>query len=262
LKNILKTLLFLVISITSLNASTVTKAQCDKKGNNFIFVANECLQFHTALAENTNSLNIIVHGTWKAGTNILARYAPFAEDLALQTDITTVAIALPGYSGSSTNNFRALSHLSKTKPQAAQKKYLFFLAKVIEAFKKKYHAKKINYIGHSAGAMMGATLIGLKPNLILNLFSAGGIYDVHKTRETKGLVSAVDYIDKISKKTKIFLIYGTKDKISKPKMTKEFYKLAKSKSLNVAIVKVSGSGHLGLDMSDKSVETISNALSH
>ncbi len=260
MKNYLKALLIITLGAITLNASIITKNQCIKKGENFIFADGECLQFHTALADNKNSLNIIVHGTWKAGTNILARYAPFAEDLALQTDITTIAIALPGYSGSSTNNFKALSYQSKTKPQAANKKYLLFLANVIKIFKQKYHAKKINYIGHSAGAMMGATLIGLKPFLISNLFSAGGIYNIHKRNRAKGLVSAVDYINNIPKTTKIVLIYGTRDRVSKPKMTKDFYMLAKSKGLNVRIVKVKGSKHLGLDMSDKSMEAISKVL--
>ncbi|NOX14426.1 MAG: alpha/beta hydrolase [Epsilonproteobacteria bacterium] len=262
MKNLIKVLLIIAVSIVALNAAKITETQCVKKGKNFIFASGECLQFYVALTDNTNSLNIIIPGTWKAGTNILARYAPFAEDLALQTDISTISIALPGYSGSSTNNFLALSHNSKTNPQAASKRYLLFLANVINAFKQKYHAKKINYIGHSAGAMMGATLAGLKPNLISNLFCAGGIYDIHKKNKTKGLVSAIDYINSISKTTKIVLIYGTKDTISKPKLTKDFYKLAKSKGLDVSIVKVKGSKHLGLDMSDKSIEAISETLSN
>ncbi len=262
MKKIIHILTLLTIAVSILNASKITKEQCNKKGDNFIFASGECLRYHTALTDNTDSLNIIIHGTWKAGTNILARYAPFAEDLALQTEITTVAIALPGYSGSSTNHFQALSHLKNTKPLAAEKKYLLFLADVIKTFKEKYHAKKINYIGHSAGAMMGATLAGLKPHLISTLFCAGGIYDIHKRNHTKGLISAVDYIDKIPKTTKIILIYGTKDKISKPKMTKDFYKLAKSKGLNVSMIEVKEAKHLGLDMSDKSVETITDTLAN
>jgi len=260
MRNILYVLFFMTIAITNANASKISKVQCTQKGKNFIFAGGECLQYHTAKTDNTDSLNIIIHGTWRARTDTLGRYAPFAEDLALQTGITTVAVALPGYSGSSTNHFKALSYLSKTKPQAATKKYLLFLANVIETFKKKYQAKKINYIGHSAGAMMGATLAGLKPNLISNLFCAGGIYDIHKKIKAKGLVSAIDYINDIPKTTNIVLIYGTKDRVSRPKLSKDFYKLAKSKGLHVSIVKVKGNGHLGLDMSDKSIETISDTL--
>ncbi len=108
--------------------------------------------------------------------------------------------------------------------------------------------------------MMGATLAGLKPNLISTLFCAGGIYNIHKKIPAKDLISATDYINNIPKTTKIVLIYGTKDKISKPKLSKDFYKLAKSKGLNISIVRVKGSGHLGLDMSDRSVEAITDTL--
>ncbi len=260
MKRLLSVFILISVFFSASFALNITKSECSKKDKNYIFAGGECLQFYVSKTENKDSLNIIIHGTWKAGTNTLGRYAPFAEDLALQTDITTVAIALPGYSGSSTNHFKALSHLGKTKPQAASEKYLLFLSTVLQAFKKKYHAKKLNYIGHSAGAMMGATLAGLKPGLITNLFCAGGVYNIHKKNPSKGLISAIDYIDKIPKTTKIVLTYGTKDKISKPYMTKRFYKLAKAKGLNVELVKVKGSGHLGLDMSDRSVEAITETL--
>ena len=40
-----------------------------------------------------------------------------------------------------------------------------------------------------------------------------GVYDIHKKSNDKKLISAVDVVDKISKKTKIVLIYGRADEI-------------------------------------------------
>ena len=56
------------------------------------------------------------------------------------------------------------------------------------------------------------------------------------------------------------MIYGTKDRISKPKATKDFYKVAKKKGLDVKIVEVKGAVHLDLDMRDTSVDDISEML--
>ena len=75
-----------------------------------MFAGNECIQYKKFSGDTKGALNIIVHGTWNEGTDTLARYAPFAEDLAMRTDITTIAVALTGYSGSSTNKFPSLSH--------------------------------------------------------------------------------------------------------------------------------------------------------
>ena len=178
----------------------------------------------------------------------------------MQTDITTVAVSLPGYSDSSTNNFQALSH-NGTKNLAAQKSYIKFLSDLVSKLKDKYEAKKVNYIGHSAGAMMGSTLVGYTPKLITTLTSAGGDYDIHKKeKNSDNLVSLVDYIDSVDKATKFLLVYGTKDKISKPQVTKDFYKAIKDKGFDATLVEVADAPHLDLDMTDTSVEAIVDML--
>ena len=241
-------------------ANLVNENQCVDKGDEYIFAGGECIQFYEAEGETENSLNIIVHGTWKEGTNTLARYAPFADSLSMATDVTTVAVSLPGYSDSSTNNFKALSHKG-TKNLAAQKTYIEFLSKLVTKLKDKYNAKSVNYIGHSAGAMMGSTLVGYNPGLITTMTSAGATYDIHKeVKNSKGLISLIDYIDAVDRETKFLLVYGTKDKISEPKLTKDFYKIAKSSGLNATLVEVVDAPHLDLDMADTTVEAIVNML--
>lgn len=252
-----KVFLFIAISFlftSSLYATKVSKEECALKGENFIFAGKECIEFRSFKGDTNEHIMVIVHGTWDEGTNTLGRYAPFAESMNLNTDLTTIAISLPGYSNSSTNHFTSLAHKG-IKNLAAKKEYVLFLGELINALKDKFKAKKVTYIGHSAGAMMGATLIGLKPNLIQNIALVGGRYDIKK--EEKGdLISMVDVIDNIDKNMKIVFIYGTADKISKPEVTTEFFKIAKNKGLNVKLIKVEAAEHIDLDMTDKSVEAI------
>lgn len=234
---------------------------CTSKGENYIYVQNECLQLAVIETEDSDSLNIILHGTWDIGTNTLGRYAPFAESLNMITDYTTVAVALPGYSNSTTNSFPSLDN-DKIKNLAAKEDYVRFVADVIKKLKQKYNAQTINFIGHSAGAMIGATITGLYPDLINNIALVGGRYDIHEVSKEKDLISVVDVIDKVLKETNILLIYGTEDKISKPEVTKNFYKLAKDKGLSVKLIEVKGAPHLDLDMHDTSVEAISELLDY
>jgi len=243
----------------SLFGAKVSNTQCDTKGDGYIFVGEECIQFVEFEGEKEGALNIIVHGTWKEGTNILARYSPFAETINMNTDITTVAVALPGYSNSSTNNFPALSHKG-IKHLSANKKYIEFLGELVLKLKNKYNAKTVTYIGHSAGAMMGATLSGLKPNLINNFALAGGIYNLDKIKNKNNLISIDSFINNLNKKTKYLLIYGTKDKISPAKNTINFYNIAQAKGLDVKLIKVEDAPHLDLDMSDTSVDAITDML--
>ena len=262
-KNIFKYLATsVVVGLLSTNlygSNIITKQQCEEKGDEYIYAGNECIEYFVSEGDTDSEINIVVHGTWKEGTNTLARYSPFAETLAFSTDVTTIAVALPGYSDSSTNHFKALSH-EGVENLAAQKEYISFLADLITKLKEKFEATKVNYIGHSAGAMMGATLTGYSPGLVNTLTSAGGRYDIHEKMNNKNLVSLVDYIDKVDKNTKFLLIYGTKDTISEPSVTQKFYKVLKDKGFGATLVEVKDAPHLDLDMTSTSVEAIVELL--
>lgn len=251
---------FLIASSLSLNAAKISQEECTAKGDNFIFAGNECIAYKKFSGDDEKSLNIIVHGTWNEGTDTLARYAPFAEDLAMRTDITTIAVALPGYSGSSTNNFTSLVH-DGVESLGAKKEYVEFLGELIKALKTKYEVSKVTYIGHSAGCMMGATLTGLRPMLIENVVCAGGVYDIKKEKpHLKDAISIVDVLDKVDKETKFVLVYGTADDISKPQTTIDFYNLAKEKGFDVKLVEAKDAPHIDLDMTSESIEAITELL--
>lgn len=257
----MKKLSLLLISLvlsTSFAFGAVNQAECKKQGDNFIFAGGECIQYAVSKGETEGALNIVVHGTWKSGTNTLGRYAPFAETLAMNTDITTVAVALPGYSKSSTNQLQDLNHV---KYNVYTKDYIDFIADLVNALKKRFHASTVNYMGHSAGATLGANMIAKYPGIVNTLTAAGGHYslDKFKQEDRKNLYSIGDHLDQVGD-TKILLVYGTADTISKPKVTKDFYAKAKQKGLDVKIVKVQGAPHLDLDMSDKSVEAFTDMV--
>ncbi|WP_072680595.1 alpha/beta hydrolase [Arcobacter sp. LA11] len=258
LKKILIASSLSILLSSTLYASKISSEECASKGEDFIFAGGECIQYNESEGDVEGKLNIIVHGTWDEGTNTLGRYAPFAETLTMSTDITSVAVALPGYSGSSTNNFTSLAHKGE-KNQAAKKEYVLFLGDLVKSLKEKYDAKTVTLVGHSAGAMMSATLSGLKPELVQNFALAGGRYDIHK--EEKGnLISMIDVLDSINKNANFLFIYGTNDDISKPEVTTEFFKIAKDKGLNAKLIKVEGAGHIDLDMTDESLEAITSML--
>ena len=252
-----KILLLLIVSLT-LYGKTITKEQCSSM-DDMIFIQNECINYFVEEGEAEGKLNIIVHGAWKDGTNTLARYTPFASTLSMNTDITTIAFAMPGYSKSSTNNLQGLLH-DKGITRFGKKEYINFLHEVFVAFKSKYKVKEINLIAHSAGAALSATVSAKYPMLIKNIFLAGGRYDLTNHKGQKGLISVNDYLNNVGTYTNYFIIYGTKDTTSKPKVSIDFYDKLKALNKNVKLLKVEDHAHLDLDMSDESVELISTTL--
>ena len=255
----MKKLIFLIsVMLFALSANATTKSECESKDGDFIFNVGECLEYSSVGPTNSEEITVVIHGVWDKGTNTLGRYSVYASNLNFITDVTTIAVALPGYSNSTTNKFPALDN-DKIENLAAKKDYVEFVASLVQNLKDKYGAKKINYIGHSAGAMIGATITGLYPDLIDNIVLAGGRYDIHEVSDAKDLISVVDVIEKIDD-TKFLLIYGTEDEISKPKVTKEFYELAKNRDLDVDILEVKGAKHIDLEMKDESVDAIADLL--
>lgn len=247
--------IFIILSsvlFTSLFANP--KKICNEKGDNYIFVKGECINYKTFLGDS-EGLNIIVHGTWDEGTDILARYTSFAEDVALKSDVTTIVVALPGYSDSTSNKLKAIGS-KEYKNLAATKEYVEFFALLVEELKKEFESSYTTIIAHSAGCMLSATSLGFKKDLVDNLLCAGGVYDIHKKTDKKDLISAVDVINKISKDTKIVIVYGTKDTVSTPKMNKDFYEIAKKKGLNVKLVEAKDVPHMELEMTKSSMEAI------
>ena len=164
LKNILVMVLF--FSTSFLFSKTISSEECQQKEDGFIYAGGECINYAMFEGDDNDKLIIIVHGTWDEGSNVLGRYAPFAENVNMSTDLTTIAVALPGYSSSSLNKLKSIGS-KEYNHQAATKEYVEFLEKLVMALKNKYESEEITLIGHSAGAMMSASLAGLN-NTLLN----------------------------------------------------------------------------------------------
>ncbi|WP_122894064.1 alpha/beta hydrolase [Arcobacter peruensis] len=254
----LKKVLFLLLVVTASFsfAKNVSKQDCEQKGEGFIFAGNECINYAMFEGDDNDKLIVIVHGTWDEGSNVLGRYAPFAENLNMSSDISTIAVALPGYSASSLNKLKSIGS-KEYNHQAATKEYVQFLEKLVIALKDKYESKEITIVGHSAGAMMSGSLAGLNPELLKNVVLVAGRYERPDYANEKHLL-ANDVLSKMNKESKFIMIYGTKDEISKPSVTKDFYKKMKAQGLDVQLVEVKDAGHIDLDMTDKSIEAISS----
>ena len=110
--------------------ASVNAEQCAKQGANYIFAGDECIQYAVYKGDTEGKINIIVHGTWDKGTNTIGRYGPFAETMTMNTDITSIAVALPGYSNSSTNNLKDLTHGGNS---VYTKDYIDFMASLVKA---------------------------------------------------------------------------------------------------------------------------------
>ncbi len=253
----LKHIFILVFLITCSYANKTYESACDTNNDQFIFSKSECINYVYEEADDENNLIIFLHGSWNEGTNILKKYTPLMEDLVLNTDVSTIVIALPGYSKSSTNVFQAIGKKGFSS-LIYTKEYLDLIKDVILQLKEKYKKKTLTLVAHSAGASLGTTLYGYDNTLIQNMISIAGSY----TTDTKNsnLLSANKTYKNINKKSKLILIYGDKDKISPPKKSKDFYALVKKEQVNVKLIEVKNAVHLNLELREEVMDEILELL--
>lgn len=233
----------------------VSKKECTLKGDKYIFAANECINYNYVEGDNENELTIFFPAAWPVDTNVLNRYSTFIEDLNLETDITTAVVALPGYNDSSTNKFTPIK-LKENKDLILKKEFISFVSELVKNLKKKHSAKKVNFIGHSSGAMIGALLSGYSPKLVSKYILAGGRYDQVAEDDNQDFLTVEKALNRMSKDTQTLLIFGSKDLVSKPKVSKKYYDLAKKRDLNIKIVEVLNSPHFNLEQKEKSLKEI------
>lgn len=237
----------------------VSENECIQKGENFIFAGGECINFISSEGYKEDEITIFFHAAYPIHSNVLNIYSTFVEDLSMETDITTIAVALPGYSGSSTNKFTPII-LNKNKDLILKKDFILFVGNLIENLKEKFGAKKINFIGHSSGAMIGALLSGDSPKLVNKYILAGGRYNQIAKNDNEDFLSVKKVLSNINKNTRVLLLYGTKDKISEPIISKEYYSLSKEKDLNIKIVEILDSTHINLGKNELSFNQINKFL--
>jgi len=253
----IKIISFIFIFSLSLNAIEITKEECNNKEDNYIYSGGECINFITYEGEDNEDIIVLVHGTWKEGTNILGRYNTFAENINMNTDKTVIAIALPGYSGSSMNNLLSIDN-KLYKHQATNIEYVDFLKSLMISLKEKYEAKNITFLGHSAGAKLGAVLAGKEPNLFKNVILVGGRYIRNEKDKKEVLMPSDLLLNNNENKTNFIFVYGTIDKISPPKNTIDFVKKLSSYNKKTQIFKSVNSPHLDLEMTETTMETINS----
>ncbi|OPX26575.1 MAG: hypothetical protein DRG11_03200 [Epsilonproteobacteria bacterium] len=234
----MKNILIVLVFISPIFSSNI-ESKCEKKPNH-IYIAPECIELSTAIGEQKDSLIVLLHGMWKEGANVLGIYSSFAQDLSMQTDKTVVAVAQPGYSGSTTNKFKAII---SDKKQTKNKDYLEFISNILKNLKQKHKAKTLVVVAHSAGASMIATIMTKEKQLIQVAVLAGGKYDKIDTK-------------KLDKKAKYIVVYGEKDKISPPKRSINFHKNLQKQKLNTTILPIKDVGHSFLDTDDKVVDVV------
>jgi predicted esterase len=226
----------------------------EKSQYNFVFAEGECLNYSISKGMNNDKINILIHGSWPKGMDPLSiLFDEIAENLTKNTEITSIAIATPGYSESTSNRYSELSW-GNNRIIPAEEEFIKIIAKAIEELKIKYKAKEVNLYGKSSGAMIGGIISGYKPGLIDRYILIGGSYDPYYTYKYNGWgtlgyghLTSVQYIPNVDKNAKFLLIAGEKDDKAPPIFAKQYKEQLNKAGINAEVVIIKDAKHSQLE---------------
>lgn len=240
------------------------KKECNKlqQTGNFVFGRGECLNYYVVNGTKKDEINILIHGSWERGSDPLEdKYNYLADEFATKTSITSIALAMPGYSESTNNRYQDMSWRENKTVIPAEEEFIKIVSQAIQNLKNKYNAKKVNIYGHSSGAMIGGILSGYTPGLIDKYILLGGAYDIYHTyrfnnwgTKNSGLISSVDFVSEVDKNAKYLVIAGENDKKADPSFAENYVKLLKEEGIKAKVLVIKGVGHSGLEVNDEVLE--------
>lgn len=134
------------------------------------------------------------------------------------------------------------------------------LASAIRNLKKFYHPKCTILVGHSGGAIMSGIILGKYPHLANGAVLASVTYSVKQwSKSHKGWgvwnksFSPNEYVGDIPKNDFIYIVSGTKDTDTWPRMARKYYRALKKRGVDAHFISVPGGTHNSVVLSNSSL---------
>jgi len=242
-------ILGVVFSGCASNGIQVTQAEClNKPSVNNMFVAGECLNYEKFDGHKKGKVIVFLHGSSTSFPNPISYVFDWGQNLKSRTGVTTYILNLPGYAGSSANNWYRMYQTGRSY-NAVNPGFVKFTADMLQSIKEREESSELYVVGHSSGATLAATISGYKPGLIQKVMAYEGNYDVDYYRAIRGwsnkyhATDFMTYKDEIDKKTKFLNMYGMKSTKSKPEESLRFTKMLKENGLFVKTIAYPEMGH-------------------
>ncbi len=206
---------------------------------NYFFSEGECIAtYRTQTGYLNDKVIVFLHGSMSNNQSshpLLSEYNQNRVDyLQEETGITTYMITYPGYKDSSSNRYKRYNSGNRADFWSAE--YSMLIAGVLEQIKEKEKAKELYVFGHSLGARIGGTILGLQPGLINKLAAYGGRFSTSHLG-----TPAMDIVDKVDKNSSVLLLVGGEDfRIS---YSKEYHRALQQQGIQSLLEIVEGQGH-------------------
>ncbi|ESP90934.1 alpha/beta hydrolase family protein [Pseudoalteromonas luteoviolacea] len=248
--NSVVTLISLHIILMTFSVQTHAKCKDIESG---VLVNSTCTVVETYKSTKLTAsptLAIVLHGDspfWNP--SVQYRVAQYLAEK--QENVISIGMLRPGY----TDDFNKKSdgERGETVGDNYDDQRVSQVGKSIRALKKHYSAKKVVVIGHSGGAAITAKLSGDFPDLVNHAVVISCPCNINAWRKDMlkrnkyelfsgdlNISSPVELAKKVSINTKVDLIVGKDDDITKPYLTKEYYEALQKHGKNVSLHVIKG----------------------
>lgn len=216
----------------------------------------ECLAIQTYYQNNQvppshSRLLIFIHGDGIPGGGP-SDYLKYQATKFVDTHTIAIVVIRPGYYDSYDNYSTGESHAFAYHgypDDAYRENTIATLAATIQSLKNFYRPSCTILVGHSGGGMMSGVILGKYPNLVNGAVLASITNNVHQWTRMHGWgnwihsLSPHEWIKKIPRQTYVYVISGTDDENTYPKLAYEYYDSLKNANVDAHFIAVPKGTH-------------------
>jgi len=216
----------------------------------------ECIAIQTytqnnQLPQKNSRLLIFIHGDGFPGGGP-SDYLKYQATKFIDSNTISVVMIRPGYYDSYDNYSTGESYAFAWHgypSDAYRESTIETLATTIQTLKNFYHPSCTILIGHSGGGIMSGVLLGKYPHLVNGAVLASITNNVHQWTSQHGWgnwpnsLSPHDWINKIPQKTFVYILSGTADDNTYPKLAREYYENLKKAKIDAHFISVPNGTH-------------------
>ncbi len=270
------TVISVLIFVSGCATSTPKKMSQSEKNNvkencemgiNTLYADGECISARVAFGYKEGKAMFIIHGD--DGTKRTGRTFQLAEELSQKTGYTVIALAMPGYIGSTSNRIgpmrwdRSCDH-SWLKPFHTN----YVANEVIDTIKHQYGYNELVGIGYSNGGSMLSSIMGQYPSLMDKAVLVGARPDMRQSCRDDGInlsgtiISGSDVVSNLKGSgMEVLMLVGKNDRRSGNSFL--YKNQLNDNGIEATVVVQNNAGHNNIlwskgSINSKSVETIGN----
>lgn len=253
----------LVASLQAANAATCGTEDYETHVNG----ASQCLLMRRYGSVEPAAMVVWLHGDVSSGGPANYHFG-VAQNSAAQLssrNVLSVALVRPGYADGAGES-SSVSMMNSGRSDSYTKDNSVEIGTAIDRLRARFKPKTVVLVGHSGGAAMAATILGLKPDLVHASVLVSCPCDLNAWRVGKHppwsrSENPMKWVDRVAASTKVIALTGSLDNNTSPELARLYVEALKARGVDARFRVMPNQAHNGALAAPEVMEAVRELLS-